>query len=129
MSSKLSRRCWLLLVLLLCSPLLFSQPSDDAVPEFDSRGIYEVPGWKLIELQNERIERETITNDLEKRIETQSDDCETAITDLETSSLTSLDRARSAERRMMMFRSLSIVLGTTKAGGALFILFTLLGLR
>ena len=124
MYGKSFKRCSVLLVLLLCSPSLFSQPS---AVEIDPLGIYEISGAQLIALQTERIERETIINELSTRIETQSADCETAITDLETSSLTSLDRAQSAERRAGMFRSLSIVLGTTTVGGVLFILFTVFG--
>ncbi len=127
MFAKLSRKLLLGLVLLSCSPLLFSQPSDDAVPDFDPWGIYEVPGWRLIELQTERTLRETTISELETTLESQLTNCDKAITDLETSSLTSLERARSAESRAMRYRSVSIVLGTTTAGGVLFILVTIFG--
>ncbi len=127
MSGKYCRKCLLLLVLVLCSPFLFSQPLGDVVPEFDPWGIYEVLGWRLIELQNERTLRETTISELETTLKRQLTNCDKAITDLETSSLTSLERARSAESRAMRYRSISIVLGTTTAGGVLFILATIFG--
>ncbi len=118
--------CWLVLALLFsCSGLSFGQSSER--PEIDPLGIYEVPGWRLIELQNERTLRETTISELEKTLERQLTNCDKAITDLETSSLTSLERARSAELRMMRYRSLSIALGTATAGGVLFILATVFG--
>jgi len=118
---RLSKPCLLLSVLLLCSSWLYSQ---DAI---DPLGIYEISGAQLITLQTERLERETIISELEKRIEIQSADCETAINDLETSSLISLETARSAEIRAGRYRSLAILLGITTAGGVLFILATVFG--
>ncbi len=135
MRGKLSKRCLLLSVLLLLPSALYSQSSDG--PEFDPLGIYEVPGWKLIELQTERALRETQLTELSRERTTSKraltavrNELETlrrAIDELETSSMASLDRVRSAERRATMYRSLSIVLGTTTAGGVLFVLFTIFG--
>ncbi len=136
MSVKLSRRRLLGLALVLCSPLLFSQPSGDDL-EIDPLGIYEISGRQLIELRTERTLRETQLVALSLELETsragltavQSEltISRKAIDELETSSMMLSDAARSAELRMMRYRSLSIVLGTTTAGGALFILAVIFG--
>ncbi len=126
-----SRRALLLSVLLLCSSWLYSQ---DAI---DPLGIYEISGRQLIELQDTlttqliqldelALELETSRRDLTE-VQNELTTSEKAIAGLRTSSMELSAMARSAERRAGMFRSLSIVLGTTTAGGVLFILFTIFG--
>ncbi len=126
-----SRLGLLLSVLLLCSSWLYSR---DAI---DPLGIYEISGAQLIELRATLRTQETQLDELALELERSRQDLiavqnelttsEKAIAGLRTSSMELSEMAQSAERRMMMFRSVSIVLGTTTAGGVLFILFTLLG--
>lgn len=106
---------------------LFCLSAYSQAAEIDPLGIYEISGAQLITLETERLERETIINELSKRIEIQSDACETAINDLEASSMMLSEKALSAEIRAGRFRDLSIVLGATTAGGVLFMLFTIFG--
>ncbi len=134
MCGRLFRKCSLLLVLLLCSPFLFSQPS---VVEIDPLGIYEISGRQLIELRTERTLRETqlVALALELRMskrgltEVQNEwtISQRAIAELETSSMTLSELARSAELRATRYKNLSIVLGSTTAAGLLFIAFTVFG--
>ncbi len=134
MCGRSFRKCLLLLALALCSPLLFSQPS---AVEIDPLGIYEISGRQLTELQDTLTTQQIQLDELALELATSRLDLtgvqnelttsEKAIVGLRTSSMELSEMARSAERRAGMFRSLSIVLGTTTAGGVLFILFTVFG--
>ena len=116
-------------LLLLCSSL-YSQ-------EIDPAGIYEISGKQLIELRDTLMMQETQLDALEAELMrsrlglTAVQDSllisEKAIDALEASSMELSALARSAEIRATMFRSLCIVLGTTTAGGILFILATIFG--
>ncbi len=126
-----SRLGLLLSVLLLCSSWLYSQ---DAI---DPLGIYEISGRRLIELQDTLTTQRTQLDELALELQTSRQDLtavqnelttsEKAIAGLRTSSMELSEMVRSVEQRMMMFRSLSIALGITTAGGVLFILFTVFG--
>ncbi len=131
MCGRLFRKSLLLSVLLLCSSWLYSQGAIDPL------GIYEIFGRQLIELQGtlttQRIQLDELALELETSrldligVQNELTTSEKAIVGLRTSSMELSEMARSAERRAGMFRSLSIVLGTTTAGGVLFILFTAFG--
>jgi len=127
-----SRRCLPLLALLLLCSSLYSQEV-----EIDPAGIYEISGKQLIELRDTLTMQETQLDALEAEltrsrqgltaVQNELTTSEKAIDALETSSMELSRLARSAEIRATMFRSLSIVLGTTTAGGVLFILATIFG--
>ena len=132
MRGKSSRRCLPLLALLLLCSSLYSQDA-----EIDPAGIYEISGMQLIELRDTLTTQETQLAELALGLETSRKDLtrvqnelatsENATNALEASSMELSGLARSAEIRAMRFRSLCIVLGTTTAGGILFILATIFG--
>ena len=130
MRGRLSLWCWVMLLLpLLC----FSAGAE----EIDPAGIYEISGTQLIELRDTLQTQETQLDALAQELTisrraltgVQNDltTSEAATNALEASSMELSELALSAERRATMYRSLSILLGTTTAGGVLFILFTVFG--
>lgn len=130
MCGKSFCRCWVTLLLLL---LCFSVGAE----EIDPAGIYEISGRQLIELRDTLTTQETQLDALEQELEISSQALtavqndltisENAIDAHEASSMELSKLARSAEIRATRYRSLCIVLGTTAAGGVLFILATLFG--
>lgn len=128
---KRSKLYLLLSVLLLCSSSLYSQA------EIDPEGIYEISGTQLIELRDTLTRQETQLDALAQELETSRRTLigvqsalmisERAIDELKTSLIELSNAVLSAEKRAGMFRSLSIVLGTTTAGGLVFMLATILG--
>lgn len=126
-----SKRCLLGLALLLCSSALYCQ---DAIEPF---GIYEISGAQLIELSDTLTTQETQLDALAQElamsrrtltgVQNELTISEAAINAHEISSMELSAMVQSAESRATMFRSLSIVLGTTTAGGVLFMAFTVFG--
>lgn len=132
MYGKSSRRCLLVSALLLLSSWLFSQDA-----EIDPAGIYEISGRQLMQLRDTLTMQETQLDALElelvtsrkalTEVQNELTTSEAATNALETSSMELSELALSAETRATRYRSLCIVLGTTTAGGVLFILATIFG--
>ena len=126
---------WLVLLLSLglSSVSSYAQSSDDIDPGW----IYEISGAQLLTLRNTLATQEMqlmgLSQELQMSrrtltvVQSEWQTSRKEIGMLEASSMILSEMALSAEARATRYRNLAIGLGTTTAGGVLFILFTIFG--